>query len=91
MDRDSPAHLGCDCVGGHRTHPHRALSDRTTETSRFPKYKRSNNATTIGPGGSRKEGSDMDYPWYTKVIIGAALVLLMSSPSASSWAAWREL
>ncbi len=27
----------------------------------------------------------MDYPWYTKVIVGVAVVLLLSSPSASSW------
>jgi len=27
----------------------------------------------------------MEYPWYTKLIIGTAVVLLLSSPSASSW------
>jgi hypothetical protein len=27
----------------------------------------------------------MDYPWYTKLILGTAVVLLLSSPSASGW------
>jgi hypothetical protein len=33
----------------------------------------------------RREGVDMSYPWYTKLIIGVAVVLLLSSPSASAW------